>query len=210
MLALGTSLIPAFLVSTVSWMTRPTVWKEKPWPPQEQFVSVESRQTMANIPMEDFPKKWLPIGISFLKFQNPTHWKKLGPVSAQVMNDATHFALLFVFDSYYFIGVTMFGPLKEYGARPGGKNVGIAGFGGLGQMGNHINLSPEQHLQCQGCARIQDDQDFQECLKWQKAKLGFLISIGSRVALGQGHGKQRDDRVIITQQRSYGQVYGSW
>jgi len=107
-------------------------------------------------------------------------------------------------------GVTMFGPLKEYGARPGGKNVGIAGFGGLGQMGNHINLSPEQHLQCQGCARIQDDQDFQECLKWQKAKLGFLISIGSRVALGQGHGKQRDDRVIITQQRSYGQVYGSW
>ena len=71
----------------------------------------------------------------------------------------------FVFDYYYFKGVTMFGPLKEYGARPGGKNVGIAGFGGLGQMGNLINLSPEQHLQCQGCARIQDDQDFQECLK---------------------------------------------
>jgi len=32
-------------------------------------------------------------------------------------------------------GVTMFAPLKEYGAMQGGKTVGIAGFGGLGQMG---------------------------------------------------------------------------
>ena len=36
----------------------------------------------------------------------------------------------------------MYGPLKEYGATQGGKNVGIAGFGGLGQMGNHTNFPP--------------------------------------------------------------------
>ena len=38
----------------------------------------------------------------------------------------------------------MYGPLKEYGATQGGKNVGIAGFGGLGQMGNHTNFPLEQ------------------------------------------------------------------
>ena len=32
-------------------------------------------------------------------------------------------------------GVTMFTPLKEHGADRGGLNVGIMGFGGLGQMG---------------------------------------------------------------------------
>ena len=32
-------------------------------------------------------------------------------------------------------GITMFTPLKEYGALKGGKSVGIAGFGGLGQIG---------------------------------------------------------------------------
>ena len=42
----------------------------------------------------------------------------------------------------WLLGVTMYGPLKEYGATQGGKNVGIAGFGGLGQMGNHTNFPP--------------------------------------------------------------------
>ncbi len=32
-------------------------------------------------------------------------------------------------------GITMFTPLKDHGAVKGGLNVGIAGFGGLGQMG---------------------------------------------------------------------------
>ena len=32
-------------------------------------------------------------------------------------------------------GITMYTPLKKWGARHGGKSVGIVGLGGLGQMG---------------------------------------------------------------------------
>ena len=45
-------------------------------------------------------------------------------------------------------GITMFNPLKTHGAGNGGLKVGIAGFGGLGQMGvlmakkmgNHVSV----------------------------------------------------------------------
>ncbi len=34
-------------------------------------------------------------------------------------------------------GITMYSPLKHWGAVKGGKRVGIVGIGGLGQVGPH-------------------------------------------------------------------------
>jgi len=43
-------------------------------------------------------------------------------------------------------GITMFSPLKQYGATVGGKRVGIAGIGGLGQMGIQLAAAMGNHV----------------------------------------------------------------
>ena len=40
----------------------------------------------------------------------------------------------------------MFSPLKQYGATVGGKRVGIAGIGGLGQMGIQLAAAMGNHV----------------------------------------------------------------
>jgi uncharacterized zinc-type alcohol dehydrogenase-like protein len=38
-------------------------------------------------------------------------------------------------------GITLYDPLKHWGATKGGLNIGIAGFGGLGVMGVKIAIA---------------------------------------------------------------------
>ena len=39
-------------------------------------------------------------------------------------------------------GITMYTPLKQWGALKGGMNVGVVGIGGLGQVDLYILCSP--------------------------------------------------------------------